>query len=791
MNIFSKFFLLLFVFFLFNNFYATAEAKTTESNYQSIIEKESLIIKSSSKTKKIASFIRRGEVYRVTGYLNKAQSDFEKAILMAKNDKKQLLGIVATQSLGDVFFQKQKYTKAKELLLMAQKQAKNLQNPHLMAVIENSLGTIYEAEKFHNRARNSYLTALKLTQGLNDIGLVVAIKLNLSSLSDKSREKYLKEAYKIVHRVPNKIEREKLLLSIAQKSRLLVPNKSNLNFTYQAFIDVLNITDTPRLRSLANGELGSLYESQNSISKALIMTQRAILDAQYINSDNLLLKWQWQLGRLLHVQGDTSRAIAAYRRTIYHLNIVRKDIPITYKDGRSSFKETLSPIYYGLADLLLKQVDTQTDERKREALLSEARDTIEKIKLSEMQDYFQDKCMKKEVKKIESLSKYTAVLYPIIFKDRLELLVAIGSKLYRRKAVVSQKDLQKSTHALVKSLRPQYDGTLTTFNKKEARNLYGWIIKPLSKLLKKSKIDTLVFIPDGVLRLFPIASLWDGKNFLVQNYAIATAPGLTLLDPKPLKKYNMQTLLAGMSKPGPVVNELSDNMRYSLASSPLAQNRGLRSLPIHVRALKISKAKIKKLKSDKQINQEVKERLALPGVKEEITKLSNILDGQIMFNDAFLLKQFSSSVIKEPYQIIHIASHGFFGGTSNQSFIMTYDHKLDMNHLSSILKAKQFSKYPIELLTLSACQTAEGDDRSPLGLSGVALRSGVRSVLGSLWPVSDEAATLMLPLFYKNLMKPNTTKAKALQAAQIKLIQTKKLNHPFYWSPFILIGNWL
>jgi len=133
----------------------------------------------------------------------------------------------------------------------------------------------------------------------------------------------------------------------------------------------------------------------------------------------------------------------------------------------------------------------------------------------------------------------------------------------------------------------------------------------------------------------------------------------------------------------------------------------------------------------------------------------------------------------------------FFGGAPEQNFLMTFDHKLNMNQLGSILKPKQLSDKPIELLTLSACQTAEGDDRSPLGMAGIALKSGARSILGTLWPIADNAAQQMLPSFYKNLIQTQTTKAKALQKAQLKLLKQKEFEHPFFWSAFILIGNWL
>lgn len=122
---------------------------------------------------------------------------------------------------------------------------------------------------------------------------------------------------------------------------------------------------------------------------------------------------------------------------------------------------------------------------------------------------------------------------------------------------------------------------------------------------------------------------------------------------------------------------------------------------------------------------------------------------------------------------------------------MTYDQLVTVDQLENLLMSEEFGDTPIELLTLSACQTAEGDDRAPLGLSGVALKAKVRSVLGSLWSVSDEATVQLMENFYMRLNSPNLSKAQALQQAQIVLLKDRKRSHPYYWSPFILIGNWL
>jgi CHAT domain-containing protein len=185
------------------------------------------------------------------------------------------------------------------------------------------------------------------------------------------------------------------------------------------------------------------------------------------------------------------------------------------------------------------------------------------------------------------------------------------------------------------------------------------------------------------------------------------------------------------------------------------------------------------------------ERLALPGAAAEIRGLAAVLPATVQLDQDFLRDAFAWEVSAEDYRIVHIASHGYFGGSPEQSFVLTYDEKLTVDDLSGLLRPKRISAAPIELLALSACHTAEGDDRTPLGLSGIALKSGARSVLGSLWPVNDEAARRLVLSFYRELREPGISKAAALAKAQNDLRRDPDFSHPVFWAPFIIVGNWL
>ena len=269
-----------------------------------------------------------------------------------------------------------------------------------------------------------------------------------------------------------------------------------------------------------------------------------------------------------------------------------------------------------------------------------------------------------------------------------------------------------------------------------ARRLYAAMFAPLEPLLAEAGVDTVVFIPDGPLRGLPVGALYDGKGFLVERFAFATAPGLTLVEPQAIaERDNLQILVNGITE-------------------------AVQNFP------------------------------ALPYVGEEMESLKELLPkGRFLRDAQFRLPVFEEEVKGKPYSIVHIASHGEFGSDPKASFVLTYDGKLSMDNLEQVMKIARFRDDPIELLTLSACKTAAGDERAALGIAGVAVKAGARSALATLWYVSDEASSILVTDFYRRL--PTTSKAKALQEAQRAVLADQRFRHPGYWAPFLLIGNWL
>jgi len=187
----------------------------------------------------------------------------------------------------------------------------------------------------------------------------------------------------------------------------------------------------------------------------------------------------------------------------------------------------------------------------------------------------------------------------------------------------------------------------------------------------------------------------------------------------------------------------------------------------------------------------VQNRPPLPYVHAELETVQKLFGGPILMDSQFVLPLLKKDFAQAQYQLVHFATHGQIDRDVSKSYLLTHDGKLTFDQLEELLRPSQFRGRPVELLTLSACQTAAGDDRAALGLAGVAVKAGARSALAPLWSV-DESTALLMSEFYSQLKNdPRITKARALQLAQIKVLHDARFDHPYYWAPYLIIGNWL
>ncbi len=700
----------------------------------------------------IDALAQLGGTYHSLGQHRLALKALGEAEELAKASKDQPRRAAVLSEIGAIETLSRNASGAEEKLREAVKIARGNRDDAALAPILNNLGDLLAAQESNLEALTTFGEAISLAE---DKSLAAKARISLANATVASgnfaHAAALNEAaIKAAQALPDSHDKAFALLRGGKTWELLfekAPEHENRHRAdalriYQMAAGVAENIGDDRALSYALGYAGRLYEQEKKYAEALRLTRRAAFLAQKARSPDALYQWEWQTARIDAAGGRRDDAIADYRRAIKNLELIRNDLTIRLgnPNAHSSFRIAVGDIFFELADLLLQRADGLHDEKAVTAALIEARDTCELLKSVELEDYFQDDCvnlLQSKKKTIEGISETAAVIYLVPLRDRTELLVSLKSGLQRVKSPVGAAELT----ATIRDFRVHLE-TRTTFEYlAEAAQLYTWLIKPLEPMLAAHKIDTLVFVPDGALRTIPMAALHDGEKFLIEKFAIAVTPGLTLMEPTPIKRANVSLMINGLSQP---------------------------------------------------VTRNGEQFAALPFVEKEIGSLKSIYGTKALMNGDFLTENVTRQFAAQPYSIVHIASHGEFSGDVKKTFVLTYDGQLSLNQLEQMIRPSQLRDQPVELLSLSACQTAAGDDRAALGLAGIAIKAGARSAFATLWFVNDEASTNLIVDFYTALhTDPNLSKAKALQRAQIKLLTNPRYSHPCLWAPYLIIGNWL
>jgi CHAT domain-containing protein len=500
----------------------------------------------------------------------------------------------------------------------------------------------------------------------------------------------------------------------------------------KAIQEARNLQDQ-RAESYALGTLGKLYEQKQQWTDAQTLTEQALKIAQTINANDIIYQWQWQLARILEARGDISDAIASNQEAVNNLQLLRTDLVAINPDVQFSFRESVEPIYRNLVKLLLAS-STKTAKPSQNNL-KQARDVIESLQLAELENFFREACLEARPKQIDEIDRAAAVIYPIILSDRLAVILAIpGQPLDYYETQLPKQNIDDTLEALFQALNPAFSSQIRL---QKSQQVYDWLIRPAQTTLEKNKITTLVFVLDGFLRNIPMTALYDGQKYLIENYRVAIAPGLQLLEPQILEKETFTAITAGVSEP----------------------NQGF---------------------------------TALPGVKVELSEIATEVQASQLLNQEFTRVRFEQQIEETPAPVVHLATHGQFSSNPDETFVLAWDAPIKVQEFQNLLRSRQRGETnPIELLVMSACQTAAGDKQATLGLAGMAVRSGARSTIATLWAVKDESTALLMTEFYRELTETQLNKSEALRQAQISLLKSSKFQHPFYWAPFILVGNWL
>lgn len=493
-------------------------------------------------------------------------------------------------------------------------------------------------------------------------------------------------------------------------------------------VNQAEVLSDDRAKAFSLGELSKLYGYTQQWSDSQVLAQRALSFSQGDNAQDMAYRWQQQLGKAYHQQGKDDEAIKSYTAAVDTLSNVRQDLLATNADVQYSFRETVEPVYRELASLLL------LPEVVSQQALEQARTVVEELQLAEMENYFRSACIDSASESIDKLDSEAAVLYPIVLSDRVEVVISLpGLPLRHYRTWQTEEETNRVIGGLYRYLNPILSEDRRLSFSKE---IYDWLITPAEADLAANDIHTLVFVLDGQLRRIPMAALYDGEHYLLENYGVALTPGLRLLGPHFQNPKPLQALMLGLTE-----------ARGGFA--------------------------------------------ALPGVKTEIEQVASRVNAEVLFDQDFTRDKLATEIDRVPFPVLHLATHGQFSSDVEETYLLAWDQRISVGDLDGLLRARKEQNEPIELMVLSACQTAEGDDRAALGLAGMAIRSGARSTLATLWSVNDSSTAALMAEFYNELSNGELTKAEALRRAQLKILQTPEYSHPYFWSAFVLIGNWL
>ncbi|MEM8640086.1 MAG: CHAT domain-containing protein [Cyanobacteria bacterium P01_G01_bin.54] len=485
----------------------------------------------------------------------------------------------------------------------------------------------------------------------------------------------------------------------------------------------------PTAEAYALAQLGQLYVRQGQLNDGVALLQQSLSIGQALQANTIISQSAWTLGRALTQNNRANAAIAAYQNAITALQALRGDLVGVNQDVQFSFRESVEPIYRELVGLIL-------DNNPDQAALAHVRELIEALQLAELDDFFRDACLDTQPRQIDEIDPNAAVLYSILLPDRLAVVVSAANQPLSYYTVpVSQQEAEQTVREFLAKLHPVSNNAEQL---RLSQTLYDWLIRPAEAAQALHGRETLVFVLDGLLQRVPMASLHDGQHYLVENYAIALSPGLNLLDAQPLEQQTIQAIVGGMSAARPGF-------------------------------------------------------AALPEVENEVQNISQTVSAASLLNESFTQENLANKLLRwKNTNVLHLATHGQFGSTQENTFLLTWDGTLTVRELSELLRQREANRAnTLELLVLSACDTAAGDDRAVLGLAGFAVKSGARSTVASLWPVKDKVAAQMMTQFYERLSQPGITKAEALRQAQRSLLIDKGFQDPFFWSSFVIVGNWL
>lgn len=697
-------------------------------------------------TGKLISNINKSQALQSLGQYRRAKTILEQGVKELQQQPNNLIKAQGLRSLGIALQTIGDPLQSKTILEQSWNISKQLGSPGDVSAALFAIGNVAKDLGQYEEALAYYQESIKLSPNklteveaqLNQLSLLVALERWQPALDlIPNIERNLALLFPSRPRIYAKINLSESLMKIAQAEKtnqdfFADNSRKTAQLLATAIQEAREIQDS-RAEAYSLDQLGKIYQQTGKLTEAQELTEQSLELAQMINAGDIAARAASHLGYILQQQGKSDLAISAYKVAFIHLQNLRSDLVAINPDVQFDFKESIEPVYRDYISLLLSP--PSPEQKVSQDNLQMALQVMGALQIAELDNFFRDACLDTYPIAIDEIDTSAAVIYPIILKDRLEVILSLPKQPLRHYTTfLENKEIEAILQKFYSSFSPDYPRDL---HWQLSQKIYHWLIKPAEIDLKSNNITTLIFIPDGLLGKIPMSALHDGEKYLIEKYSIALSPGLQLF-PQGLQQQNLSLLMAGLTE----------------------ARQGFDSLP---------------------------------GVATEIEKISQkITISEALIDQNFTRDSFTIALNNQDFPIVHLATHGQFSSNPNETFLLTWGDRISIQDFDLLFQKRRVGILnPIELLVMSACQTAEGDNRATLGLAGFALRSGAKSTVGSLWSVSDMATSELMIAFYQQLAIGEMSKAEALRNAQIQVMQNPIYQHPYFWSSFVLIGNWL
>jgi CHAT domain-containing protein/tetratricopeptide (TPR) repeat protein len=757
--------------------------------------------------------------YQSLGQYDDAMSYFQAGLVLRREVSDISGEQSALMNIGSVYISLGQCNQALSVYEQAIAITRKIGDMNSEGIILANIGSVYQCLGNYSKALEYYQQALPLSQAVGDRAGEATTMNNIGAVYDALGEKqkaldYLEQALTIMKEVGDRLGGGTTLNNIGKIYYALRQYEQAIE-SYQQSLAIFREIGNREGEGLAVSNIGSLLAKQNQPQLGIIFYKQSVNVYETLRSDIKGLPKELQQ-TYTETVADTYRRLADLllqqdrileaQRVLDLLKVQELDDYLRGVRGNTNTEQgvpKLPPeqkIDEGIEAIVNKAVEigqeisrlqerqklngklTPSEEQRlaqlwkqQEQIVAEFNKFIESPEVLALINQLKPQPRSADLlnnldnliglsDNLKKLQQNAVLIYPIIFDDRLEIILTTADSTPVRHTVkVSKKELNETIRAFREALQnPSLDA------KKPAQQLYEWLIKPLENNLKTADAKTIIYAPDGQLRYIPLAALYDGKQWLIERYLVnnITAASLTDFNTKPEPK--MQILAAAFVKGSYQFRHEGQDFKFN----------------------------------------------GLPFAGIEVDKLAQTVSPTTKYFD----KDFNQTIIPllDSYTVVHFATHAaFVVGTPEQSFVLFGD-----GTVVTLQTMKNWRFKNIDLIVLSACETGLGGNYGTgieiLGLGYRLQTAGARAVIASLWSVDDGGTQALMNAFYAALRTGKLSKAAALQQAQIALITSNnptneqrrgsiriepiegvpsdvanRLSHPRYWAPFILIGNGL